>query len=652
MRTEIEDNTSETSSRTHSGQGMPVSANALGRPSEMHPCGRRGEDASYPDVCVHELFEKQVARDPKAVAVQYLDQTMSYEELNSRAEQIARHLRSRGVRPGALVGVCAPRCPDLVASLLACWKAGAAYVPLDPTYPPERLRFMVEDSHISCVLTMSAQADLFDDRVSAILLDSAWADHAEDLEARPVDPSALAYVMYTSGSTGKPKGAMITHRGLVNYLWWAIKAYRVQAGCSVPVHSSIAFDLTVTSLYPALLVGGSIELLPESFGGQELIEAMRRNKHYALVKITPAHLEMVTQELTESELPGSTDALVIGGENLRAEILDRWRRFAPETRIFNEYGPTETVVGCCVHLVTPDDSSHASVPIGRPIANTQLYILDSALRPVPDGLVGELYIGGDGVARGYFNRPELTAERFLPDSFTSRPGARLYKTGDLVKMGDDGIMLYLGRVDHQVKIRGFRVELGEIEHAALEHPDVQSCTVIADSSQDNLPFLIAFAIPRAGSLASETLRGFMAARIPDHMLPQRFIFLDQFPLTNNGKVDREALVTLARSSSVPPSDDMPSVTGSAAALTHIWCDLLGREHVGIDDDVFTLGAHSLLIARAVTRIRRELGVDVQLRHIFEHPTVAGQSDLVEKLLWSASAASPTQTEDGREEIEI
>nr|WP_281024356.1 non-ribosomal peptide synthetase [Microvirga calopogonii] len=616
--------------------------------------GIRGEASPYPSECVHELFEKQVRRNGSAVAVRYLDQVMTYEELNARANRIAQHLRSLGVQPTNLIGVCLSRCPDLVAALLGVWKAGATYVPLDPTYPRERLRFIVEDSAVSCILTAPAQAELFDGKIPTVLLDGDAFDTA-DLQdpgaAARTSPSALAYVMYTSGSTGKPKGAMITHSGLVNYLTWAIGAYDVQSGCIVPVHSSIAFDLTVTSLYPALLVGGAVELLPESEGGQELIKAMRQGKRYALVKITPAHLEMVTQELSETEIAASTAGLVIGGENLRAEILEKWRVFAPQTRIFNEYGPTETVVGCCVHEMTTSDPHQGSVSIGRPISNTQLYILDSELNPLPNGEVGELYIGGDGVAEGYLNRPALTAERFLPDPFTPRMRARLYKTGDLVKMNDDDTLVYLGRIDHQVKIRGYRVELGEIEQTMLEHPEIQSCLVLADAPPGGLPFLTAYLIAGDRAPTELTLREFIAARLPEHMMPQRFAFVERFPLTNNGKVDRDALVALASAPGAPSHDPTPNLPNSAIVLSRIWGELLRREDIGIDDDIFSLGAYSLLVTRALTRIRSELKANLNLRDIFENPTIGGQSELVEGLLLAARP-SPRSKESVREEIEI
>jgi len=348
-------------------------------------------------------------------------------------------------------------------------------------------------------------------------------------------------VMYTSGSTGEPKGAMVLHSGLANYLSWAIRTYAVEEGGSDPVHSSISFDLTVTSMYPALLAGGNIELLPEDAGAQSLLAALRRGGRN-LVKITPAHLELLSQEIKPNEAAGITKVFIIGGENLLAESLRLWRDFAPQTRLINEYGPTETVVGCCTYEVRAEDPRSGSVIIGRPIANTQLYILDRHMNPVPAGVAGELYIGGDGVARGYLNRPELTRQKFLPDPFSAPQGALLYKTGDLARYRKDGMLEFLGRIDGQVKVRGYRIELGEIEAALTEYPGVKTCAVLAREDEPGDKQLVAYAIPAEGIiLAAEELRQFLQRKLPKYMVPAQFVMLDSFPLTVNGKVDRKAL---------------------------------------------------------------------------------------------------------------
>ncbi len=452
---------------------------------------------------VHSLFERQAARTPDAVAVAHEQRAITYRELDERANRLAHHLRARGVGPDVLVGVCLERCIDLVVALLGTWKAGGAYVPLDPAYPKDRLAFMAEDAGVRVLLTQEKWRGRFDSQDGKLVhLDSAWPLVARESAQPPAatgDPSSLAYVMYTSGSTGRPKGAMIEHRGLANYLLWAIQEYGVREGESVPVHSSISFDLTVTSLYPALLAGGTIELLPDDVAAQSLLDALRRQKGRGLVKITPAHLDLLSQQLRPEEAAGLARVFVIGGENLTAESLRFWRTYAPDTRLINEYGPTETVVGCCIHEVQPGDPDHGSVPIGKAIANMRMHVLNEDLQPIAPGLVGEIYIGGVGVARGYLNRAELSAQRFIADPFSDEPGARLYRTGDLARARPDGVLEYLGRIDDQVKVRGYRIELGEIEQALAAHPDVQACAVIAREAAAGERQLAGYVVARSGA---------------------------------------------------------------------------------------------------------------------------------------------------------
>ena len=580
--------------------------------------------ADYPDVCVHQLFEQQVERSPDAVV--FKDRRLTYRELNQRANQVAHFLRKQGVGPDTLVGVSLERTPELVVGLLGVWKAGGAYVPLDTAYPQERLSFMVQDAGIRMLLTEEKCKHLFPScHDKAVCLDSDWSVMARESTQNPIAgagalPSNLAYVMYTSGSTGQPKGAMIVHSGLVNYLWWAIKAYGVEAGGSVPVHTSVSFDLTVTSLYPALLAGGQAELIPEDVAAQNLLAALRRGKNRNLVKITPAHLDLLGQQLDPREVAGMTKMFVIGGENLVAESLQLWREFAPDTHLVNEYGPTETVVGCCVHEVRPDDPRNGSMPIGRPIANTELYVLDSEMQPVGVGVMGELYIGGAGVARGYHNRPELTRERFLPDPFSGRPEARLYKTGDLARYRTDGILEYLGRVDNQVKVRGYRIELGEIEAVLAGHPTVQSCAVLAREDTPGNKQLVGYVVPRPGqSPAIEDLQDFVKLRLPEYMAPGQFVFLEAFPLTNNGKVDRKALPAPMAVTSA--AGDQAASTPTEHALTRIWQRVLQRDHVGTRDDFFDVGGHSLLVLSMMSEIKQTLGVDLPLASVLQNTTI-------------------------------
>ena len=607
-----------TVSPEQAGGGIPAAWNDTG--------------AEYPEACVHELFERQVERAPGAVAVVFGDRQLTYRELNDRANQVAHFLRRRGVGPETLVGVSLNRSPELVVALLGVWKAGAAYVPLDPAYPPERLAFMVGDAGLRLLLTEAACQGLFPDAAEAVCLDTDWPAIAQEPTFNPAAgavPANLAYVMYTSGSTGRPKGAMILHGGLVNYLWWAISAYGVEAGCSVPVHSSISFDLTVTSLYPALLAGGQAELLPEDVGAQQLVAALRRGRGRGLVKITPAHLDLLRQLLGAEETAGLTRVFVIGGENLVAESLQLWRDFAPGTRLINEYGPTETVVGCCVHEVQPGDPRSGSVPIGRPIANTQLYILGADLKPVRRGETGELYIGGAGVARGYHNRPELTAERFLVDRFSGRDGARLYKTGDLARHRADGILEYLGRADDQVKVRGYRIELGEIEAVLAGHPAVQACAVLAREDVPGNRQLVGYVVTRPGEArAAADAAAFLTQRLPEYMVPAQFVLLESLPLTQNGKVDRKALPAPSAANALVSGETVAPRNETERSLAAIWCELLGLEQVGIHDDFFELGGHSLLVIKAMSRIRDVFEVELPAQALFETSTVAGLAALV------------------------
>jgi amino acid adenylation domain-containing protein len=603
--------------------------------------------ADFPDLCTHELFERQAASDPSAIALVFEGETLTYRELNERANQLAHHLRRRGVGPGALVGVSLHRSPRMVIGLLGVWKAGAAYVPLDPTYPAERLAFMADDAAVQVLLGDARAADLFPQLGERRLrLDTDWPAIAGEGRANlasGAQPSDLAYVMYTSGSTGQPKGAQIAHGGLVNYLWWAIRAYGVARGGSVPVHSSISFDLTVTSLYPALLAGGRVELLPEDSGAQSLIAGLRQAKNHSLVKITPAHLKLLTAQIAAPQAKALTRAFVIGGENLTAESLELWRKAAPSTRLINEYGPTETVVGCCIHEVHPDDPHNGSVPIGRPIANTELYVLDDSLQPVAIGATGELYIGGAGVARGYLNRPELTRERFLPDPFSGRPGARLYKTGDLARYRNDGVLEYLGRADDQVKVRGYRIELGEIEATLAGHADVQSCAVLAREDAPGDKQLVGYVVAHKDAApAADRLRGFLKDRLPDYMVPARFVFLASLPLTQNGKVDRRALPAPTAADRPAAEHFAPPRTATEEALARIWADLLKLEHIGVDDDVFELGASSLMVLGAVARIRVAVGADVPMHILFENPTVAQMAAALDTLAGASPHFGPAE----------
>jgi amino acid adenylation domain-containing protein len=589
--------------------------------------------AELPPVATPALFEEAVLRHPDATALVFEGETTTYRALNERANQVAHYLRRRGVGADVRVGVCMERSPEIVVALLGVLKAGGAYVPLDPAYPKDRLAYMVRDSAAKVLLTDAKHRDAFSaGGERPVCLDSDWGELETESTQNPgvaIAPDDLAYVMYTSGSTGEPKGVMVHHRGVVNYLSWAGKAYAAAAGGAVPLHTSIAFDLTVTALFVPLCAGGQVEVLRDDVGGQNLVAALREGSGRSLVKITPAHLALLSEQVGQRGAAGRTNLFVIGGENLTAESLALWRDFAPGTRLINEYGPTETVVGCCVYEVRPEDPRTGSVPIGRPIANTQLYILDRHLNPLPVGAVGELYIGGAGVARGYLNRAELTKERFIPDPFSSEPGragaagGRLYKTGDIARYRPDGTLEYFGRIDNQVKVRGYRIELGEIEAKLADHPGVKVCAVLAREDTPGNKQLVGYVVPQKDEAPSvSSLREYLRERLPEYMVPSQFVFLASMPLTTNGKVDRKGLPAPSEENTSPAQTRVAPRTPIEKALAAIWSELLHLENIGIHDDFFDLGGHSLLAIKAVARVREVLAVELSPQAVIDSPTIA------------------------------
>ncbi len=632
-------------------------------------------ETPYPfEQTVHQLFEAQAARSPQAVAVKYHDQELTYGELNGRANQIAHYLLQRGVRPDTLVGLCVERSVEMVVAILGILKAGGAYVPLDPTYPAERLAFMVQDAQLSLLLTQRQLADCLPAGSAAVIsLDADWSYFRDEDETTPsaeVKPENLAYVIYTSGSTGKPKGVMIPHRGLVNYLTWAIRAYAAAEGKGSPVHSSVAFDLTITSLFSPLLVGKHVVLLPDANSIEGLCELLRKEKDFGLLKITPAHLEFLAGALAPHEAADTARVFVIGGEALHGEHLAFWCTHAPGTRLVNEYGPTETVVGCCIYEVPTETLPMGPVPIGRPIANTQLYILNPYGQPVPVGVSGELYIGGAGVARGYLNRPELTAEKFVAHPFSSDPNARLYRTGDIARYRPDGVIDYLGRFDDQVKIRGFRVELGEIEAALLMLPGVQQAAVIVREDSPGEKRLIAYLVCASGEARrASSVRESLRERLPAYMIPSAFVQMDALPLTTNGKLDRSALPAPDRAaitSDVAPSGNVdrralhapdqgrPEVETAFGAprdrlelqLIKIWEEIFGMQPISVRDDFFELGGYSLLVLRLTAQIEKAFGKHFPPAALFQAPTIEQLASILRQEKWPDSWSSLVPIQPG------
>lgn len=581
----------------------------------------------YPrNSCVHQLFEQQVERSPHATAVECEGECLSYQQLNTRANQLAHHLRGLGVGPDALVGICVEPSLDMVIGVLGILKAGGAYVPLDPTYPKARLAWMAEDTAMKVLVTQGKNMPLLPAGSARVVCMESSLPESDAVQTNPVSgvsPDNLVYIIYTSGSTGRPKGVMIPHRGLVNYLDWATQAYEVEAGTGAPVHSSISFDLTITGLFTPLLVGRCVHILPPEPGLATLSKALRRNENFSLVKITPAHLELLREQLTSEEATGRTRFFVVGGEALPSESVNFWQAHAPGTVIVNEYGPTETVVGCCVYFTPPGKRFAGAIPIGRPIANTQLYVLAPDLQPVPIGDRGELYIGGDGLARGYLNLPEITAERFISNPFAGTDaGSRLYKTGDLVRYLPDGNLEFLGRMDHQTKIRGYRIEPAEIEAVLAGHPEVQSAVVMARENATGSQYLAAYVIRSAQSTTSPSeYRRFLREKLPDYMVPEVFVTMPTFPLTPNGKIDRQSLPAPERDSTIHHAYVSPR-NEIEREMAELWQAVFQLPRVGMEDNFFDLGGHSLLAVRLIAEINRVLDVSLDVLALFEHPTIA------------------------------
>ncbi|HYG63315.1 MAG TPA: amino acid adenylation domain-containing protein, partial [Thermoanaerobaculia bacterium] len=594
-------------------------------PAERHQAIIEWNDTVVPpaeEVLILDLLAERAEQAPELPAVTQSGEQLSYGELAASTDRLAAHLRALGVGPDVIVALFLERSIDLVVALLAVLKAGGAYLPLETSLPRPRLSFMFYDARPSLVLTRTRLLPALPELSRVVCLDDLpEIEGAADPAMRPA-ADHLAYVLYTSGSTGNPKGVAVTHRGLANYLLWAADAYPADEGRGAPVHSPVSFDLTVTSLFLPLLAGRCVDLVPEEEGIEGLAAALTEGG-FGLVKLTPAHLEVLQRLLPPERVAGCASAFVIGGEPLSGEQLAFWRDHAPGLRLINEYGPTETVVGCSTYEVPMSMPTAGPVPIGRPIANTRMLLLDRRLEPAPIGVAGELYLGGAGICRGYLRRPDLTAERLVPDPFGTR-GERLYRTGDLARRLPDGMVEFLGRTDHQVKVRGFRIELGEIEAALLSLPGVREAVVQAREDAPGDRRLAAYVV---ADVAAQELRRSLQERLPDYMVPATFVTLAELPLTPNGKVDRKALPAPERQSA--PEMYLAPRTPVEEVLAGIWAEVLGLERVGVDDHFFELGGHSLLATRVMSRLRAAFEVELPVRDLFEAPTVADLAARVE-----------------------
>lgn len=579
----------------------------------------------YPaDRCLHQLFEAQVEKTPEAMAVVFEDQSLTYAELNARANQLAHHLRTLGVGPDVPVGICMERSLELVVGLLGILKAGGAYVPLDPDYPKDRLAFMLDDTRVPVVLTHDRLRDGLPQSDARVLaLDTDWKSIAiasSSTPTSPITPKNLAYVIFTSGSTGRPKGVAIPHSGIVNRLLWMQEAYGLDEADRVLQKTPFSFDVSVWEFFWPLMTGARLVVAkPGGHKDSAYLAELIAKEQITTLHFVPPMLAVFLEEPGIKEC-SSLRRVICSGEALPFELMQRhYTRL--DVPLHNLYGPTETSVDV-TYWACERDTELSVVPIGRPIANTQMYILDSQLNPVPVGVPGDLYIGGVQLARGYLNRPDLTAEKFIPNPFSNTRGERLYKTGDLARHLPDGNIEFLGRIDHQVKIHGFRIELGEIEATLAQHPAVREAVVVARHDGPGDGRLVAYVVPTSDAEPdANELRIFLKDELPDFMVPAASVILDALPLTPNGKVDRKVLPA-PEAHHEPSQEYVAPRTENEQIMAKIWAQVLGIEQVGINDNFFELGGDSILGIQVISRAN-QAGLKLAPQRLFEHPTVAG-----------------------------
>ncbi|WP_375511203.1 amino acid adenylation domain-containing protein [uncultured Nostoc sp.] len=578
-------------------------------------------------LCVHQLFEEQVERTPKSIAVVYEQEQLSYGELNARANKVARQLQQLGVERETIVGLYVERSLLTSIGLLGILKAGGAYLPLDPQLPSERLNMMLQDAGVEVILTQQHLASCVSEQVASVVcLDRDWeaiAIQSEENLPSTTTVENLVYVIYTSGSTGTPKGVSIEHRQLLNYVYSIVEKLDLTPGCSFATVSILAADLGNTMIFPSLLTGGCLHVI-----SQERVTNPQAWGDYCTyhgidcLKIVPSHLNvLLSAAQPEKILPQRR--LILGGEACSWQLVAKIQHYAPKCKIFNHYGPTETTVGVLTYQVEDSEVgvNSQTVPLGRPLANTQIYLLDSHQQPVAVGVPGELCIAGLGLARGYLQKPQQTTAKFIPNPLSSSEGARLYRTGDLARYLPDGNIEYLGRIDNQIKLRGFRIELGEIEAALSQHPEVRETIVIAREDQPGNKHLVAYIVPNSENLAVSVLRDFLQKKLPNYMIPAAFVLLNALPLTPNGKVNRKALPPANTSSSSLESSFVPPRNTLELQLAQIWSEVLDVHPAGVRDNFFDLGGHSLLAVRVMAKIQQQFGRNLPLATLFQSCTI-------------------------------
>ena len=591
----------------------------------------------YPQKTVYELFEEQVIKTPNKVALDFKDNTLTYKELNERSNQLANHLRKKGINNKSIVAIMETHSIDLMISILASMKAGAAYLPIDPSYPVERINYMLDDSKSNIMLTNFNILDEIQYQGNVINIKDLDLDsYDKNNLLKNNDINDLVYIIYTSGSTGKPKGVMLEHKGLINYIWWANKMYLKNEEEAMALYSSISFDLTVTSIFTPLISGNKIVIYDNDETEFVLYKILRENKA-TVVKLTPAHLTLLKDmDNTKS----SIKRFIVGGEDLKASLAKEvCNSFGKNIDIFNEYGPTETVVGCMIYKYDEEKDKSVSVPIGYPADNVQIYILDNELNPVSTGFVGELYISGDGVARGYLNREELTHERFIENPFAK--GKRMYKTGDTARYLENGAIEYVGRIDNQVKIRGHRIELGEIERYLIENEFIKDGVVVFKEDSLGNKIVNAYVVSKKEITDSE-LKEWLLKFLPKYMIPTNFVFMDKLPLTLNGKVN----YALLPEPEIAEREFVKYGTLVEEELVKAMEEILGVENISMNDNYYQLGGDSIKAIQISSKLKN-IGLTIKVKDILSYDSIEEIVAAIEK---NEEVVSISQEESQGEKI--
>ena len=606
--------------------------------------------------CVHQLFEEQAARTPDSLAVVFDDERVTYAELNERANQLGHYLKELGVAPEMRVGILLERSVEMAVALLAILKAGGAYVAFDPSYPPERLRYMLEDSGVTMLLTqrnvMAGQPEF---NVRPVFLDEerdTIARHERGNVAADIDPSNIVYLVYTSGSTGRPKGILIEHGSLVNAAYAFINKHRMTERDRLLQFASLSFDVAAEEFFSAWLSGGCVVMRPETVMSYPEFVSLLQREEITIVNLPASFWFEWLTAMTGSglEVPPALRRVIVGNEKTLEETLAKWQRLmGGKVEWCNAYGPSETTITASNYEPASTGSAReekSTVPIGLPVINVEMFVLDAAQQLVPSGVAGELYIGGAGLARGYHNQPGHTAERFIPHPYSSIPGARLYRTGDLARCRADGNIEFLGRVDEQVKIRGFRIEVGEVEAVLAQHRGVRESVVIAREDERGTTRLVAYVVSNNGDLQTADLRNFLKQRLSEYMVPSSFVVLDALPRTPNGKVDRRALPDDSGARSDGSDHYLAPRSAMERSIASIWQELLKVDKVGVNDNFFGLGGHSLLLVHAQGKVTEALKVKVSMVEMFKYPTVSALAEFLSEQgnTTAAAAAAPTRNQ--------